>query len=134
MISTIIILLAIIGFSVSLYAYKVEIRVKHDQEYRPACDISNRISCSKVAKSPYSTLFLISNSLLGLLYYFLIIALTVIHSYVLLFFLSLVGVLASIYLAYLLFFKIKVLCVLCTTVYAVNILICLLSFIQMRGM
>lgn len=121
-----IILLAGIGFAFSLYAYIVEKKLKNDPTYKPACDISDRISCSKVATSPYANLFFVSNAVAGMLFYALVILLAVLilHGVLpderLLMIVLVCGVLMSVYLAYILYTKIKSLCLVCTATYIIN--------------
>lgn len=43
---------ALVGCSLSLYAYGVEKSIEKDQSHKALCDISDRISCTKVFRSP----------------------------------------------------------------------------------
>lgn len=120
------IVLATIGFALSLYAFIVEQRLKRNTAYKPACDISDRISCSKVAASPYANLFFVSNAVVGMLFYVLVMLLAALHYERLLMVVVLGGALMSVYLAYILYAKIKSLCLVCTATYIVNgaLLVC----------
>lgn len=118
-----VLILAIIGFCVALYSYFVESKMKADARYKPACDINDRISCSKAINSQYGTLFLLSNSVWGMIYYAAVAALALMGFHTLLIIATTLGVLASIGLAYLLYFKIKTLCVVCTSLYIINALL-----------
>ncbi len=120
------IVLATIGFALSLYAFIVEQRLKRDRTYKPACDISDRISCSKVAASPYANLFFVSNAVVGMLFYVLVMLLAVLHYEHLLMVVVLGGALMSVYLAYILYAKIKSLCLVFTATYIINgaLLVC----------
>jgi vitamin-K-epoxide reductase (warfarin-sensitive) len=120
-------LVAGIGFCISLYAYIIERKMKEDPTYKPACDISDRISCSKPMTSKYSNLFGMSNGLAGMLYYLLILFLAYTHSTQILFFATIVGLLTTFCFAYLLYFKIKSFCIVCTSIYIINIVLFLLS-------
>ncbi len=123
-----IILLSFIGFCVSLYAYSISQNLKKDPSYKPACNISDRISCTKPIESPYGNLLGFSNSYLGLVYYPLMILLALFGNNASLMVLATGSLLFTIYLAYILFTKIKSLCLICLTIYAVNIsifLVCL---------
>ncbi len=60
-----IILLALAGIVISIYAYTVEMNISKNPEYKPACDISDKISCSRVMRSGYGKLFGISTGLFG---------------------------------------------------------------------
>lgn len=122
-----IIILAFIGFCISLYAYFTESKIKEDPNYHPACDINDRISCSAPLKSEYSNIFYFSNALMGMVYYVLVgtLAFFDMHRIVLMF--TGAGVLITLFLAYLLYFKIKSLCIVCTSLYIVNILLLLFA-------
>ena len=130
---TIILMLASLGFLLSLYAYRVEKKILTDPHYKPFCDLSDMISCTKPLTSPYAKLFYISNSIAGMMYYALIALLALLpmshlnlpnlHIPTLLVIVSFGGALASIILAYLLYVKIKSLCLICTSLYLINFLI-----------
>ncbi len=123
MASSAILILAVIGLALSLYAYYLEYKLQDNSNYAAACDLNDRMSCTKVIKSPYSKTFGISNSILGLGYYSAIIGLVLTHQLHLLGYLVIGGLVASGYLAYILYFKIKTICVVCTSIYIVNILL-----------
>jgi vitamin-K-epoxide reductase (warfarin-sensitive) len=129
MLIIIILILALIGFCISLYTYNLEQKVKANPDYKPACDISDNISCTKPIKSEYANLFYVSNALVGIVYYVLIAALAYFHAYTLLLIAAVAGVLVSLVLAYLLYFKIRSLCLLCTSLYIINILILVFTLI-----
>ncbi|PKN03785.1 hypothetical protein CVU75_00520 [Candidatus Dependentiae bacterium HGW-Dependentiae-1] len=124
--------LAILGFVISLYAYFIEKKIAQNAAYKPVCDISATISCSKPILSSYGKLFGISNALLGVGYYFLFLVLLVLQAKITLYVLALIAFLFSLYFAWLLYFRIRALCILCTTTYVINILLLSLSFIYMR--
>ena len=116
-------ILALIGFCIALYDYIVEQKIKKTPDYKPACDLSDRISCSKPIKSEYGNLFLISNALVGMLFYALIAVLAWFNASMLLLITAIAGCLFSVFLAYILFFKIKSLCLVCISLYFINVLI-----------
>lgn len=116
-----IIILAAAGFVVSLYALYIERAAGADATYKPACDISNRISCSKAFLSPYSRLLGVSNALWGLLFYTVIGGAALLNMHTVVFWLSLAGLCASGMFAYFLYFKVRVFCLVCTTTYLINI-------------
>lgn len=122
-----IILFALFGFILSVYAYAVETKLKKDISYKPACDISDRISCSKALTSQYANLFFISNSFAGLLFYGLVAILAFFDAILWLKIVTLLGFVATFLLAYLLYFKVKSFCVLCSSLYTINIILFLLS-------
>jgi vitamin-K-epoxide reductase (warfarin-sensitive) len=126
----IIIILALIGFCISLYTYTVEKKIKDEPDYKPVCDLSDRISCTKPMKSPYANLFFASNAVAGMGYYLLVALLAFFNLNLLLVIATIGGCLVSAVMAYLLYFKIQSLCILCTSLYVVNILLllCALKF------
>lgn len=124
-----VIILAIIGFCISLYAYMIENKMRSDAHYKPACDINDRISCSKAMQSQYANLFFVSNSVLGMIYYITVALLAYIRFDTLLIITTMLGVIASCGFAYLLYFKIKSLCLVCTSLYVVNILLLVMSLL-----
>ena len=123
----VIIILAIIGFCISLYAYFTESKIKEDPNYHPACDINDRISCSAPLKSEYSNIFYFSNALMGMVYYILVGVLAYFGLHRLVLVATAGGAFMSLILAYLLYFKIKSLCIVCTSLYIVNILLLLFA-------
>src|SRR5690349_17192853 len=113
----IIISLAIIGFCLSAYSYFVEKKVQAEPDYKAACDISDKISCTQVAKSPYTKLLFFSNSVIGMVYYVLVALCAALQAHDLLLVLTIAGAIASAVLAYILYVKIKKVCIVCTAVY-----------------
>src|SRR4029077_16459650 len=114
------------------YAYYLDYKLQANQNYNAACDINDQMSCTKVAKSPYSKTFGIPNALLGLAYYALIIGLVLTNQPQYLGYLVVGGLLATAYYAYLLFFVIKTICLVCTSTYIVNVLLFLFVFTQCK--
>lgn len=120
-------ILAAIGFCISLYAYFTESKIKQDPNYHPACDINDRISCSAPLKSEYSNIFYFSNALMAMVYYITVGMLAYFDMYRLVLIATAGGVLLTLVLAYLLYFRIKSLCLVCTSLYIVNILLFLFA-------
>lgn len=120
-------LLAIIGFCISLYAAITEQKTKENPNYKAACDLTDTISCTKPMKSEYSHLFFISNSFVGMIYYATIAALAYLHKPLIILIVVAGGALFSCFLAYLLYFKIKALCLVCTSLYIINFLLFFLA-------
>lgn len=118
-------LLSFIGFLLSLYSIILTRNLKN-KNYKPLCDISTRISCSKVFTNPASKLFGLHNSIIGIIYYSFIFTLTLIFSKFILP-LSSIALIISIYLAYISYFKIKSFCIICSLIYLINILIFIIS-------
>ena len=122
-----VLVIAIMGFIISVYTYLVEYKLKTNRKYKAICDVNNKISCSKALLSNYSNLFGISNSVKGIIFYILIIFLSFFNiNYV--FYLSIISVLGSIFLAYISYFKLKIFCLICTAIYVVNILLLIVSY------
>ncbi|XP_052868147.1 vitamin K epoxide reductase complex subunit 1 [Anopheles cruzii] len=142
--------LSTVGFVLSLYTSYVEVRAEHDRSYRAMCDISERISCTKVFTSSYGRGFGIVGKLLGqqsplnvpngfygIFYYFLVAVLSFsdqlriarINSWLIL---ASNGV--SLYLAYLLYFVLQDLCLVCLTTYAINLISLTLSLQKIQIM
>lgn len=121
-------LLATVGLLVSAYGYFIEQKMKQDPTYKPVCDISDKISCSKPFQSPYGSLMKIPNTIFGIGFYSAMLAFSVLEYKQPLFYFSLAAVGVSCYLAYILYVKIKSLCLLCSTIYAVNFGLLLASY------
>lgn len=128
-----------LGVLVSVYAYVVETRAEHDPKYVPMCDISPHVSCTVAFNSRYgkgmgllqrfvsadSTLVQ-PNSVYGILFYFIVFLCGMpdgkrwdkVH-----FVLCVLPNIASVYLAYILYFILYDLCVVCVTTYVLNALL-----------
>lgn len=122
-----ILILAALGFGISLYTYLLEKKIEREPDYKPACDINDRISCTKPIKSEYANIFYFSNALVGMVYYALIVVLGLLGVSKLLLIATIGGCLVSAILAYFLYFKIKSLCLLCTSLYIINIALLILA-------
>jgi len=121
-----IIILASIGLAISMYSYLIEQKLKKEPNYKPACDLSDKISCTKPMRSQYTNLLYFSNALIGAFQYAVIIALAYFHLTHLLLLAAIANCIASVGLAYLLYFKIRSFCLLCVSLYIVNFLILVL--------
>lgn len=120
--------LAICGICVSAYAYVLEQKIKTHKNYTSFCDISDKVSCSKVITSNYGTLFAFSNSIWGIIFYSAIIIASFFNLYKTVFALSMLGIISSIILAFILYFIIRTICLLCTSIYIVNIMLLITSY------
>ncbi|MBW2965396.1 hypothetical protein KY363_08115 [Candidatus Woesearchaeota archaeon] len=119
---------ALIGAILSAYLIYVEQMLKRDSHYKAMCDLGNRISCTKVATSKYAYTLKISNALAGLAFYSVVILLAGLGMIQLIFYLSALAMLFSMYLGYVSFFRMKHFCLVCTATYVVNIFLLILSF------
>eukprot|EP00743_Colponemidia_sp_Colp-15_P006313 GILK01006792.1.p1 GENE.GILK01006792.1~~GILK01006792.1.p1 ORF type:complete len:159 (-),score=17.28 GILK01006792.1:249-725(-) len=134
--------LAIIGMAVSGYALYVEHKAVSTPNYKALCDVSEQISCSAVFSSKYghsvgmllgdNHYLNLPNAFYGLLFYvavFLYDVLTFIPFRHHLFFVASSGaVIFSAYLAYILYFVLEDLCLVCVSSYIVNLLLWFASF------
>jgi vitamin-K-epoxide reductase (warfarin-sensitive) len=125
---TIVIIIGIIGLIISIYGIIVERKIQHDALYKPACDISAGISCSKPFLSPYGKMLGISNIWASALYYLVMIALATANYTTIALLISGMGLLASCIFAYILMFKIQSLCLICVSLYATNIALALACY------
>jgi vitamin-K-epoxide reductase (warfarin-sensitive) len=123
--------LSLIGFSVSCYAYIVEERMKRDSSYKPVCDLSDRVSCSKPFLSPYGKLIGFSNSIAGIAFYGALFMLNTLGFNVLVFYSVVAACIASLGLAYILYFKVQSLCLICISTYVINALLLVVSFMSL---
>ena len=149
----IIYVVCILGFCLSLYALHVERSAEEDTEYVAYCDISIRVSCSKVFLSEYGKIFShlgfitkdsmldLPNALFGSIFYLLIalikfisnisskiLALNILLS------LSVVSMVLSAYLSYILTFVLQDVCVVCYSTYICNALIFYWSWQSIRNL
>ena len=122
------IVLSCLGLGISLYAAYAFAQLKKNPAYRAVCDISDKVSCTKTMVSPYGSCFGISLVYIALGFYALILGLVLLKAYALVFVLSLISVLVSGYLAYLQYWKMKLFCLICTSLYIINILLLMISY------
>lgn len=109
------------GFALSMYTYVVERTLINNQKYKAACDLSDMVSCTKPLLSPYGKLLGFSNSLLGMAFYVVMMIAALGEYSLLIWYGSVAAIGASVVFAYLLYFKIRSLCLICTSIYVVNI-------------
>src|SRR3989344_3086391 len=120
-------LLAAIGFLLSAYALWVEYRARK-AGYRPTCDISGRISCTRAFTSEYGRIAGLPNAVYGLGLYLLAFALSWTQQHQVLLYLAAASVAGSAYLAYLSYFRLRTYCLVCTGIYLVNILLLIFAY------
>lgn len=124
-----IISIASVGLAITAYGFFVENKIKNDPTYKPACDLSDIISCSKPMNSSYGKLFKLSNTTLGMLYYLAMMTLAFFDCAYLAFLLAAAGVGMSVVFAYILYFKIRAICLICTSVYIINIILLITTYL-----
>ncbi len=120
--------LAIAGCVVSAYMLYLERQLAQNYDYKAACDLSDYVSCSKVAKSAYSKIGGVPGSVIGIIFYGVIALCAYMDQINFVLYLSAFGVVMSVYLAYIIFFKIKAACPLCISMYVINALLFILSY------
>ncbi len=123
-------LLAVLGLLLSIYSLYVEKKLEAQKSYSPVCDISKEVSCSAAFTSKYAKTLGIENSILGIAFYTLILVLSVTSYASLILYLAIAGILASIRLAYISYFKLKNFCLICSGIYIVSLLLLILSWIK----
>lgn len=116
-----VIIIAIVGLAISAYGITVERKLQRDAQYKPACDISDKISCSRAFLSPYGKMLGISNIWASVLYYCAVMILAMMKMTILTLVLTSIGVAVSAVFAYVLYFKVRSACPICTALYLVNI-------------
>ncbi|XP_048872253.1 vitamin K epoxide reductase complex subunit 1-like protein 1 [Brienomyrus brachyistius] len=137
-------LVCLLGALLSLYAFHVEREKARDPDYQAMCDMGTSVSCSKVFTSRWGRGFGLlgsifgtnsvlnqPNSVYGLFFYGLQLLLGMTVSAVaalILMTTSIASVLGSLYLAYILYFVLKDLCLICITTYALNIILFILNY------
>jgi len=121
-------ILAAVGFVLSFYAWHVEQLAGKKKGYRAACDINDRVSCTKTFTSKYGALLGNSNAVYGMIFYLIIFALSLVQETGYILVLSVLAVLGSAYLAYVQYAKIRAFCLVCAGIYLINILLVILSY------
>ncbi|XP_011668383.1 vitamin K epoxide reductase complex subunit 1-like [Strongylocentrotus purpuratus] len=136
----------IAGILLSFYALYVELSKEHNPDFQAMCDLSGTISCSKVFTSKYGKGFGIigqilgednilnqPNSIYGIIFFCLQIALAMVFSYsasILLLLTSVVSVIGCFYLAYILMFVLEDACLVCISTYVVNAALFFINLIR----
>lgn len=115
-----IVVFALLGLLVSVYALYVKLQLRKDKNYKPLCDINSKVSCSAVLKSSYATLFYLPNALVGVVFYLVIILLVLLKFEVFLIVLTSIAAAVSLLLFYLMA-RLEKTCVVCIASYLVNI-------------
>jgi vitamin-K-epoxide reductase (warfarin-sensitive) len=123
-----IVILSLCGFVLSLYAYRLERALAANPNYQAACQLSEVVSCTKPILSEYGSMFGVSNGILGLLFYSLMTVAAFVGTMGFVFYASVAACLVSVYLAYLLAFRIRVLCPVCVSIYAINLALLIVSY------
>ncbi|KAM9500031.1 vitamin K epoxide reductase complex subunit 1-like protein 1 isoform 1-T1 [Salvelinus alpinus] len=137
-------LVCVLGILLSLYAFHVETEKSRDSNYRAMCDVSNSISCSKVFTSRWGRGFGLlgsifgndsamnqPNSVYGIVFYVfqLLLGITVsAMAALILMATSILSVMGSLYLGYILYFVLEDFCIICITTYALSFILFMLNY------
>ncbi|KAM7398459.1 hypothetical protein PAMA_006391 [Pampus argenteus] len=137
-------LVCLLGILLSLYAFHVEREKAQDPSYKAMCDVSSSISCSKVFSSRWGRGFGLlgsifgndsalnqPNSVYGIGFYAfqLLLGMTVsAMAALILMTTSILSVVGSLYLGYILYFVLKDFCIICITTYALNFILFILNY------
>ncbi len=115
-----IVVFALLGLLISAYALYVKLQLKKNKNYKPLCDINDKVSCSAVLKSSYANLFYLPNAFVGIVFYLVIILLVLLEFNVFLIVLTTIAAVVSFVLFYLMA-RLEKTCVVCIASYLVNI-------------
>jgi len=146
-------LLSLGGVALSLYAYYVEVMMEASAasggDYEALCDVSEKVSCTKVFNTSFARGFGVVDKIVGadhwlnqpspvygVIFYAVMIFLGLFN--VLFFmkiqiFLAVLSNLSSVYLGYLLVYVIDSVCVVCVATYGVNFLLLVSSVLRRRS-
>ena len=117
-----------VGFLVSLYAIYVRKQHAAMKKYKALCDVNYTISCSDVLTNKYGKLLWFSNATLGSVYYPVLFLLLWFGQVTAVYYLAITAALGSLYLLYLMLFRLKKLCLVCTSIYVINFVVLYLIY------
>jgi vitamin-K-epoxide reductase (warfarin-sensitive) len=123
-----VVILSVAGLAVCLYGFYVERQLKIDNTYKAACDLSDVASCTKTFLSPWGKLLGVSNIYIGLIFYLVMLVLGIMHMTCWAFLGAVGACIGSLYLAYILYTKVKTFCLICTSLYVINALLLLVTY------
>jgi vitamin-K-epoxide reductase (warfarin-sensitive) len=115
--------LSVLGILLSLYTLYLHWKINKEYSYKAVCDLSDRFSCTKSIRSKEGKIFGIPNGVFGIGFYGVLLALTFSEFTNYIVPLTTIGVFASFYFAYNLYFKVKTICLVCNSIYLVNLLL-----------
>jgi uncharacterized membrane protein/protein-disulfide isomerase len=136
--------LGVAGFGVSLYALILHLQTKTSTAAL-TCDINESVSCTKVIGGEYGEFYGMPLGALGMSYFGAVIALAFLPAFVEAsaswmarrqLIIATVGAVISVYLAYLSYFKINAVCLVCSSVHAlsvINFVWTLIAFAKVRA-
>lgn len=123
---------SLIGFFIALYFYMTEQRLKRNKGFRPACDITQRVSCTKVIKSRYGHMYSVSNAAIGLVFYTIVCLCAYFEWLRAALVITAIGCVVSLVLAYLIYVRERLYCLLCTALYLINIFLLVVCIYYFR--
>jgi vitamin-K-epoxide reductase (warfarin-sensitive) len=121
-------IIAGIGLIICLYGLYIERKAQANHAYKAACDISDQVSCTKTFLSPWGKMLGISNLYVGIAFYVGMIVVGFLDLHYLAFFGAAAACAASVFLAYILYAKVKTFCLLCSSIYVVNIILLVIAY------
>ncbi|MCY4444779.1 MAG: thioredoxin domain-containing protein [Proteobacteria bacterium] len=139
-----VLVLSLLGIIVSAYATHHHLEFKQHGQTSAVCNVNQTVSCDSIAASEYSELLNYPLGIWGLGYFLALFAIALIllpkkpltfrseAHYAALISLSLLGVITSLVLASLSFFVIKAVCLTCTMVYVLTLLLGGISIYYMK--
>ncbi len=122
-----------IGLLSSIYMWYIHVRHAANPEYESMCDITETVACTSVVTGEYGSLVVLPNSVYGMIYYVLIMVLASFGFLLTIFWISILGLIGSAYLAYLLYYKLRQVCIVCTLTYIVNIALFVAAYLLMNN-
>ncbi len=120
--------LSILGFVLSGYAFYVRSRALASRAYKPLCDLHPQVSCTRAFTSTYGSTAGLPNPVYGVIFYVVLYAAVVSGFWRMAAYLSVLAVVASLYLAYLSYARQRNFCLVCTSVYFINALLLYFSW------
>ena len=122
--------LSAVGILLSVYLCVVQYKLRRCATYKAWCDYSRSISCTKVIASRYSRMFILPNACLGIIYYCTVILLSLADARRIVFPVTLLALLVTLYLGYVSLTRLRMHCLVCYGAHAINIALFILSTIM----
>jgi vitamin-K-epoxide reductase (warfarin-sensitive) len=123
-------IIAVIGLMIASYAWYGHEKIMQDKNFKAVCDISDRMSCTKTFTSEYGKFFGMPLGFYGVGFYLTVLVLNYLHYTQYIFYLAILSVVISGVLAYILYFKIKNICLVCNGIYLTNIALLIFSYLN----
>eukprot|EP00161_Ancyromonas_sigmoides_P026612 TRINITY_DN9287_c1_g1_i1.p1 TRINITY_DN9287_c1_g1~~TRINITY_DN9287_c1_g1_i1.p1 ORF type:complete len:156 (+),score=65.77 TRINITY_DN9287_c1_g1_i1:31-468(+) len=111
--------LCLLGLLLSIYSLYIEYQLETNPFYEAACDVASWISCTRAFKSPFAHILYYPNAAYGVGYYLILSALHRFRYYGLMYPLTLLAALASVFLLGVLL-HMRDICIVCVSVHIVN--------------